>query len=102
MVEVGKKAPSFSLMSDASEKVNLSNLKYLIIQYSSNDFGENKAFAENGNFLPIMSEKEYASIKKSLNAKHTYFFGRHSYHMLRELFKKVRKKMECVLSLVEN
>jgi len=74
-------------------RVNLSNLKYLIIQYSGNDFGENKAFAENGNFLPIMSEKEYASIKKSLNAKHTYFFGRHSYHMLRELIKEVRKKM---------
>ena len=45
------------------ERVNLHNLRYLIIQYCDNDYFENKTYVEKGNVLPIMSEQNYASFK---------------------------------------
>ena len=75
------------------DRVNLENLKYLIIQYCSNDFSENKTFAKNGNTLPIMSKDRYNSIKNSVNEKQAYFFGKHSFNFLRMLIREVREKM---------
>ena len=40
-------------------KLDISKLKYLVIQYHPNDDYENQVFVENNNFLPIQSKKQF-------------------------------------------
>ena len=75
------------------DRVNLDNLKYLIIQYCGNDFNENNTFAKNGNILPIMSEESYNSIKNLVKEKQKYFFGKYSFNFIKILVREAINKM---------
>lgn len=75
------------------ERVNLDNLKYLIIQYCDNDFQENLTFSKNGNIIPIMSETMYESLKEKSQTSATYYFGKHSIYLIKVLIREVQKFM---------
>ena len=59
------------------ERLDRSNLKYLIIQYYHNDFEENLVFLENDGQLPIMSEEVYNDYVRGHTRKKHYFFGKY-------------------------
>lgn len=59
------------------EPVDATNLKYLIIQYSENDYEENKQYYDNNSVLPIMNEEGYKRIVVKRRASQ-YYFGRHT------------------------
>ncbi|MCP4694336.1 MAG: hypothetical protein GY859_40265 [Desulfobacterales bacterium] len=62
------------------ERVNLNNLKYLIIQYCDNDFRENRTYKKNGNRLPVISKRGYNWIRQEHKNATFYFFGKHTYY----------------------
>ena len=75
------------------ERINLSNLKYLIIQYCQNDYGENQALIENGNILPIMSEAESEEVIRSHRETWEYYFGKYVQYLLPSLIRHQFKEM---------
>ena len=68
------------------ERVDISNIMYLIITYNSNDLRENKTYFDNNNNLPILSEDEYNKYADWHENRKKYYFGRHSYKMMRYVF----------------
>lgn len=54
-------------------RINTSNLKYLIIQYCENDYYENKSFYENKNKTYIETENDYLNFRK-LYKKHKRYY----------------------------
>jgi hypothetical protein len=77
------------------ERVDIENLRYLIIQYSPNDLRENKTFSENGDDLPIMAESDYQHhVLEHQHRTRGYRFGLYIYELqkllVNELIKKVR------------
>lgn len=65
-------------------KVDLSRLRYLVIQYCENDYYENKAFADNNNVLATMSREKYEEVAKqeALQQKNHYFPGKYAFKLL--------------------
>lgn len=64
------------------------NLKYVVWQYSENDFGENRTYVKNGFKLDIMSHEEYQRIKdKTRKRKYSLFmyFGRFMKQMTQQI-----------------
>lgn len=59
------------------QQLDLSNLKYLIIQYCNNDVEENKDFAANENVLSISSREAYDNICKDAKKVNNYYFMKH-------------------------
>jgi hypothetical protein len=60
------------------KRVDLSNMRLLILQYTGNDLRENKTFAEHGNKLPILTEAEFIAARDRHLATTRYYFGKHS------------------------
>lgn len=54
-------------------RLDLSNLRYLVIQYHANDYEENLTYLKNGFNLPIQSEKKYDSLKAAINQRAEYY-----------------------------
>jgi hypothetical protein len=52
-------------------------LKWLVIQYSDNDYGENSAFAQNGLTFTPMSSSAYEGLSETLKLERKYFPGKH-------------------------
>ena len=73
-------------------RIDTSNLKYLIIQYCANDFGENKTYYENKNALPIRSEQEYNHVVDEHIHAPKYRFGRYVYELQQLLINGLIKK----------
>ena len=69
------------------ERVDLSNLDYLIVTYNANDLRENRTYYENGNNLPILAEEEYNKYVGWHEDRKKYYFGKHSYTLIRKLYK---------------
>lgn len=67
-------------------RVDISNLKCLIIQYCGDDYDENKSFYLNGNRPQIMRAVTFAKLSELHSRKKRYFFGKY-------LLLKIRKKM---------
>lgn len=70
------------------ERINLNQLEYLIIQYCSNDYHENKEFLKNGGKLPIMTKEQYDAIVGNHRDNIEYYFGKHSYNIVSKIFNK--------------
>ncbi len=64
------------------ERVNLDNLKFLLIQYCRNDSQENSTYTRNCNTLPVMSEESYNSITENHEENVAYYFGKHSFYLI--------------------
>jgi len=67
-------------------RVQTDNLKYLVVQYSGNDYGENEAFFLGNNALNTMKEEEYVGYMDSYQESKKYFFGKY-------LLMKIEKRM---------
>ena len=61
------------------KRVDLSRLAFLIIQYSDNDYIENKGFVHFGRKLPILSEAEYQQIVSDHMWRTDYYFGKRTF-----------------------
>lgn len=67
------------------KKMDLSNLKYLVIQYCDNDYGENKPFVKNNFVLKISSKEDYQAVtNKNVNKAGKYKLFRFSSITIRE------------------
>ena len=70
-------------------RVDISNLKYLIIQYCGDDYDENLNYYLNGNRPQIMRGVTFNKLSELHSRKKRYFFGKY-------LLLKIRKKIdEC-------
>ncbi|MCU7836108.1 MAG: hypothetical protein KZQ83_12770 [gamma proteobacterium symbiont of Taylorina sp.] len=72
------------------ERINTSNMKYLIIQYCDNDFYENTAFSENNDKLNVMSQQKYNAIQEKHLKKIDYYFGKHTRNLISMLRKGIK------------
>ena len=64
-------------------RLDTSNLKYLIIQYCYNDFSENELFLKNNSYLPIGSQEKIERGFRSHELARKYFPFKYSLTMLR-------------------
>jgi len=64
-------------------RIDTSNLEYLIIHHSYNDYYENKAFLESGNQLKISSRETYEKVQRLYLGRKRYFPGKYTYRVLR-------------------
>lgn len=67
-------------------RVQTDKLKYLIVQYSGNDYGENEQFYRDNNVLHTMTEEEYNHYTDLYNRSKDYFVGKY-------LLMKVKKRI---------
>lgn len=67
------------------DRINISKLRYLIIQYNPNDYEENKYFYECGNQFMAMPQEEYEGIAREYRRLRRYYFGKHTLGMIRIL-----------------
>lgn len=58
-------------------RFDLSAVGRLVVQYSDNDHGENRQFAENGDRVVPMSAQEYERLRDALRAERRYYPGKH-------------------------
>jgi hypothetical protein len=75
-------------------RVDVSNLKCLIIQYCADDYDENMRFYMNGNCPQIMREQTFQDMMTLQGRPNKYFFGKY-------LLLKIKKKIEEHKSLIE-
>lgn len=59
------------------DRVPRGRLKYLIIQYSDNDYDENRYFAANNNRMNISSAEKYESVRRFHKDNTEYYPGKH-------------------------
>lgn len=74
------------------EELDLSQLRYIIIQHSRNDYRENRSYSEHNNSLPIMSYEKYAQTSNEHLQAIKYYPGKHSLELGRILVKKMSKQ----------
>lgn len=67
-------------------RVQTDKLKYLIVQYCGNDYGENKQFYLGNNVLHTMTEEKYNYYTDLYNKSKDYFLGKY-------LFMKIKKRI---------
>ena len=59
------------------QRMDLSQLKYLFVQYCANDLTENQAFVEHDYVLPVMDNSKYDSLCQTLQWRQKYYPFRH-------------------------
>jgi hypothetical protein len=59
------------------DRLDTSQLRTLIVQYTDNDLLENRAFRENNGRLPIMAESDYRSIVRHYASQRSYYPGKY-------------------------
>jgi len=67
------------------DRLDVSRLKTLIIQYSDSDLPENRTFREHGGFLPIMSAEQYQSAVRHYGTQRSYYPGKYVYRLFMKL-----------------
>jgi lysophospholipase L1-like esterase len=85
-----------------AERVDITRLETIIVQYSSNDFDENQKFFELGNTLPISSEKHYETSQREHLKQVRYYVGKHAIWILKELYHRTKRSILKKLGLVSN
>jgi len=70
---------------DIAARADASRLRTVVVQYSHNDFEENKTYLENGNHLPIRTESAYEEIRHRHLQETEYFVGKHVWWLVRRL-----------------
>src|SRR5215813_10490699 len=92
-----------------AQRVDITRLVTIIVQYSSNDFDENQKFFELGNTLPISSEKHYETSQREhlkqvgyYVGKHTTWILKHTTWILKQLYYSTKRSILKKLGLVSN
>jgi len=85
---LGSSVPSYGTVREMLmlRRVDISNLKYLIIQYCGDDYDENMSYYLNGNHPQIMREITFGKLTEHHSREKRYFFGKY-------LLLKIRKKI---------
>jgi hypothetical protein len=86
--------PSYGTVREIKilERIDLSKLKFLIIQYDDNDYEENITYYNNNNVLPIASKAEYESIVMQHMKNRKYYLGKHTFDLFPMLFEMIKKQ----------
>jgi lysophospholipase L1-like esterase len=63
------------------DRLDVSRLRFLILQYSDNDLLENQTFRAHGGHLPITSEEEYDKVSRYYSGQHSYYPGKYVYRL---------------------
>ena len=69
-------------------RIQTDKLQYLIVQYSGNDYGENKQFYLDNNVLNTMTEEKYNYYTDLYNRSKGYFLGK---YLLMKIKKRIRE-----------
>lgn len=77
------------------------NLSHLVIQYCSNDEGENNSFVQNDFVLKISSKQEYEHITRAHKVNRRYFPSRNFTFISLIFFKKLINKVHYLFSVDE-
>src|SRR5262245_46921433 len=85
-----------------AQRVDITRLETIIVQYSSNDFDENQKFFELGNTLPISSEKHYETSQREHLKQVGYYVGKHVTWILKQLYYSTKRSILKKLGLVSN
>jgi GDSL-like Lipase/Acylhydrolase family len=64
------------------DRLDVSRLRILVVQYSDNDLLENRAFRDHGNHLPIMSEAQYDNASSYYSRQRAYYPGKYIYRLV--------------------
>jgi hypothetical protein len=59
------------------KRLDLSGIRWLIVQYSDNDMRENQEFRDRGNRLVAMSHEDYVALQRMVVGRLRYFPGKH-------------------------
>jgi hypothetical protein len=74
------------------KRIDISNLKLIVLQYSYNDFDENEAFARNGNDYTPSSKEKYLELCRGENpASRGYYPFKHALGIYRPLLSGIRQ-----------
>jgi hypothetical protein len=68
------------------DRLDVSNLRVLVIQYSDNDLVENRTFRDQGR-LPIMSAAQYDAISRYYAAQRSYYPGKYTYRLFMKVLR---------------
>ncbi len=68
------------------DRVDWSQLKYIVIQYDENDFHENVLFQDNHDTLKIHDRAFYEGVVRGEAIGHDYYFGRYTVEFLGRAF----------------
>ncbi|MEP7307129.1 MAG: hypothetical protein ABJA98_16575 [Acidobacteriota bacterium] len=64
------------------DRLDVSRLRFLILQYSDNDLLENQTFRAQGEHLPITTEEEYDRVRRYYGGQHSYYPGKYLYRLV--------------------
>jgi hypothetical protein len=79
--------PSYGTVREVKllSRVDVSRLRCLVIQYSDNDYGENRALQLHHGRLPIRSRASFEAAVAAYQRGRRYFFGKYTYEILRRI-----------------
>jgi hypothetical protein len=69
------------------DRLDVSHLRYLVLQYSDNDVVENRAFKEHGDRLPITGDAEYLNITRYYASQRSYYPGKYIYRLFMKVLR---------------
>lgn len=78
------------------QQLDTSALKYLVIQYCSNDIGENQSYISNHYVLPVSGRSYYDSVVARQQLQKKYFPGKYGL-LISQVF--VKKKVDDIVSV---
>jgi hypothetical protein len=82
------------------EQLDTSALKYLVIQYCSNDIGENQAYISNHYVLPVSGKDYYDSIVAGQQIQKKYFPGKYGLLIGQSFVKKKINSIRPIFPIV--
>ncbi len=69
------------------DRLDLSRLRVLVLQYSDNDLIENREFREHGDHLPIASEAQYDNVRQYYSRQRSYYPGKYVYRLVMKVLR---------------
>jgi len=69
------------------DRLDVSSLRVLVVQYSDNDLLENRAFRDHGNHLPVTSEREYENVRQYYSRQRSYYPGKYLYRLVMKILR---------------
>lgn len=75
------------------ERVDTSGVETLLLQYSDNDFDENRLYYERGNRLIVMTRSQFSQVQDQHREQLKYYPGRHLVHFVPFVADRVGKRI---------
>ncbi len=63
------------------DRLDVSRLRVLVLQYSDNDLIENQTFRAQGDHLPITTEEEYDKVRRYYSGQRSYYPGKYVFRL---------------------